>query len=842
MRAPMSWLRELVALPEELTAAELAESFTRAGLTVERVETVGGEVSGPVVVGRVLSAHPEPQKNGKTINWCRVDVGDEHNDPAETLEDGTELPAGRGIVCGAHNFVEGDLVVVALPGSVLPGDFAIAARKTYGHVSDGMMCAADELGLGGSHEDGIIILPDTIDDQQVTPGQDAMALMGAGDAVLEIDVTPDIGYALSLRGLAREAAQALDLDFDDPYAQGLPAPVSEGLPVGIESPNCSSFVALRVDGIDPSAPSPQWMTQRLERAGMRAISLPVDVTNYVMLESGQPLHAYDASLLQGGIVVRQARDGETLVTLDDVTRTLVADDMLITDDSGPIGLAGVMGGQSTEVSEKTTSIVLEAAHFDALAIGRAHRRHKLPSEASRRFERGVDSNLGLAAAERAAQLLVEHGGGSVVEGRTVVGGPAEMPQQQIAEDLPARVLGAEVSGDEVVGILERSGVQVSRADGRLTLVPPTWRPDLVDPYDYVEEVGRKIGFDRIDSLLPSAPMGRGLTAEQRGRRAVLRSVVDLGFVELISLPFTSESEMAKLVPDEADPRRQLVRLANPLDDTHAHLRSTLLPGLFQAVARNTSRSQDDIAVFECGRVFGRGSGAVAPRPSVAHRPSDEELAGLEAALPEQAVAVAGVLAGNWLPAAWNHPAVPAGWTQAIALAEAAAESVGITLTRRAAQVMPWHPGRCAELVANGTSIGFAGELHPSVVKAFGLPARTCAVEFDLGCLLAQAPSAGSIASLSSFPLAKEDVALVVEEQTPAAEVRQALVEGAGELLESCELFDIYRGPQVGEGKKSLAFSLHFRAPDRTLKDKESAAARDAAVAVAAERFGAVQRA
>ncbi|GAA1397357.1 phenylalanine--tRNA ligase subunit beta [Luteococcus peritonei] len=841
MKAPISWLRSLVELPDEATTGAIAAALTRAGLNVERIETVGGDVSGPVVVGRVLSLVPEPQKNGKTIRWCRVDVGPEHNEPATTAEDGTELPAGRGIVCGASNFAEGDLVVVSLPGAVLPGGFAIAARKTYGHVSDGMICAADELGLGEDHS-GIIVLPEQVDGTPVVPGMDAMALMGAGDEVLEVDVTPDIGYCMSLRGLARETAQAFGVRFADPYGEPVGEPTQDGHPVRLESPRCSSFVALTITGIDPAAPSPQWMSQRLERAGMRSISLPVDVTNYVMLESGQPLHAYDADALRGPIVVRQAREGEKLLTLDDQVRTLDVDDLLITDDSGPIGLAGVMGGQTTEVGPETRNIVLEAAHFDPMGTARTYRRHKLPSEASRRFERGVDPALPWAAARTAARLMAELGGGTVQEQATVAGGVPEMPQQHIAADLPARILGAEVSREQVIDVLTASGAKVTAMGDSLTLVPPTWRPDLVDPYDWVEEVGRKIGFDQIASVVPTAPVGRGLSAGQQGRRAVLRAVADLGFVELISLPFVSQEEVARMVPDAADPRRRLVRLANPLDDTHGHLRPSLLPGLFQAVARNTSRSNDDLALFECGTVFGAGEARPAPRPSVLQRPSEDELAGLQAALPEQARVLAGIVTGNWLPAGWQGPAVKADWTHVVALAEAAAAAIGVQLTRRPAQVMPWHPGRCAELLVGELSIGCAGELHPSVVKDFGLPPRACAVEFDLDRLLSVLPGAGSISPLSSFPLAKEDVALVVDEQVASAELRQALVEGAGELLESCELFDIYRGPQVGEGKKSLAFALHFRHPDRTLTDGEAAQARDAAVALAAERHQAVQRA
>lgn len=393
MRVPMSWLRELVTLPPNVTTAQVADALTRAGLQVERIERSGVEVSGPVVVGRVLEFTEQPQRNGKVIRWCQVDVG--------------EL-APRGVICGARNFESGDHVVVALPGAVLPGGFEITARKTYGRVSDGMICAEDELGLGTDHN-GIMVLPEQVNGRPQVLGADAMEVLQARDEVLEIDVTPDIGYCLSMRGIARETAQAFGVAFTDPYLIGRVGPSEGGYPIRLESENCTVFVALTIEDVDPDAPTPTWMAARLVAAGMRSISLDVDITNYVMLESGQPLHAYDADRLQGPIVVRQAAPGERLTTLDDVVRKLSPDDLLITDDSGPIGLAGVMGGQTTELTPTTRNIVLEAARFDPVTIGRTFRRHKLPSEASARFSRGVDPALPLAAARMAARLMAELG-------------------------------------------------------------------------------------------------------------------------------------------------------------------------------------------------------------------------------------------------------------------------------------------------------------------------------------------------------------------------------------------------------------------------------------------------
>lgn len=831
MKAPVSWLRELVSLP--VSDAQLADSFTRAGLTVERIETTGPGITGPLIIGEVLCLVEEPQKNGKTIRYCRVDVGNDHND------DATEgVPASRGIVCGALNFAVGDLVVVALPGSVLPGDFAIAARKTYGHISDGMIAARDEIGLGDDHDGIMVIDPAT----GLKPGDDALEALWSSDTVLDMEITTDLGYCLSMRGLAREAAIAARVPFTDPYWRPMPPPIAAGHPVVLEPERCSSFVALTIDGFDPDAPTPAWMARRLRASGVRSISLPVDVTNYVMLESGQPLHAYDAAKLQGPIRVRLATEGETVHTLDGTLRTCTADDLLITDDSGPIGLAGVMGGEDTEVTPSTTAIVLEAAHFDATSVSRTFRRHGLASEASKRFERTVDPGLPYAAARRAAELLVEHGGGQLLTEETVAGEAPARHRINLRAGLVPAVLGASVEAKEIVRILEASGCQVTAMGDSLTVCAPTWRNDLRDPHDVVEEVGRKYGYDRIGLRIPVPPVGGGLTRLQKGRRAAMAAVAGAGFTEVLSLPFISGDELDRMRLDAQDRRRRAVRLANPLSDTHPWLRTSLLPGLFAAVVKNTSRSLEDLALFEHGAIFLDGDGAsTLPHPGVDARPSDEELAGIEAGLPVQPEMLAAVVCGNWSRQGWHGKAVAADWTHVVAAAEAAAAAVGLHLSRRNAEAMPWHPGRCAELSVNGTVVGSAGELHPEVVRAFGLPERTCAVEFSLADVLAAAPRGGSIHALSSFPLAKEDVALIVDESVAAADVEAALVEGAGELLEEVSLFDVYRGDQVGRGKKSLAFALRFRA-DRTLKDAETAEARQAAVAIAADRYGAVQRA
>jgi phenylalanyl-tRNA synthetase beta chain len=827
MRAPLSWLREYAALPDDLDGRALAEALIRAGLEVETVDQVGAEITGPLVIGKVLAYEVEVHSNGKSIRWCQVDVGS-HNDDS----------GSRSVVCGAHNFEVGDFVVVALPGTVLPGGFGISARKTYGHISDGMICSAKELGLGDDHT-GILVL----DEPDLKQGSDAAPVLRLREEVLDIAVTPDRGYCLSIRGIAREAAQALGVAFTDPVDRVVPAETVNGYPVELQSEACPLFVALTVTGIDPGRPSPRWLSRRVQLAGMRSISLAVDITNYVMLETGQPIHAYDADLLDGAIVVRKAAEGEKLTTLDDLVRPLHLDDLLITDASGPIGLAGVMGGATTELSLRTRNVVIEAAHFDAMTIARTSRRHKLSSEASRRFERGVDPEASYAAAHRVAELLVAHAGGTVLPEETARGAAPPRPSTTIGDALPAQILGIDIDHSSVVRLLEAIGATVTDRGDRLEITPPSWRPDLNDPYDYVEEVGRLIGFDTIEPVVPNAPVGRGLTRSQRARRAINLALAARGFVEVLSFPFASATDLDLMDVPADDPRRRLNKIVNPLSEASPYLRTSMLPGLLAAVARNRSRGNDDLALFEAGSVFFANDPLlVAPRPPVTQRPSAEELGALDRALGQQPRHLGAVLTGQWVPEGWDGPGIPAGWQRAIAFVEAAASAIGLRLNRRAAEYPPWHPGRCAEfMLPTGEGIGYAGELHPEACAAFGLPTRAAAAEIDLDALIAAAPAAGDVPTISGFPVAKEDVALIVNEDVPAAAVERALRAGAGPLLESIWLFDLYTGPQIGEGKKSLAYALRFRAPDRTLTDAEAAEGRDAAVAEAAERTGAVQR-
>ncbi|MFF8954770.1 phenylalanine--tRNA ligase subunit beta [Streptomyces sp. NPDC014894] len=842
MRVPLSWLREYVDLPATETGRDVQTRLVAAGLEVEAVEELGAGLKGPLVVGQVRAIE-ELTEFKKPIRHCLVDVGRAGGGPDHPQE----------IICGARNFAVGDKVVVALPGAVLPGDFQIAERKTYGRMSRGMICSGDELGMGDDGSDGIIVLP-----PETEIGADATVLLELYDEVLDIAVTPDRGYCLSLRGVAREAATSYGIPLRDPALLDVPGPNAHGYPVKVADPiGCDRFTARTVTGLDPEARSPIWLRRRLQKAGMRPISLAVDITNYVMLELGQPLHAYDRTLVEGTIGVRRAEAGEKLTTLDGVTRTLDAGDLVITDDRGPIGLAGVMGGADTEIADAapdpetgavrgTTEVVIEAAHFDAVSIARTARRHKLSSEASKRFERGVDPLAGAAAAQRTVDLLVLLAGGTAEAGVTHVISPSAPRTVSMAAAHPDRVAGVEYGRETVVRRLQEVGCDVYGQD-ELVVTVPSWRPDLTEPNDLAEEVIRLEGYENLPSTLPRPPAGRGLTEGQRLHRRVGRALAGAGYVEALNYPFIGAKVLDQLDLPADDPARRLVTLVNPISDEEPALRSTLLPGLLGALRRNAGRGSHDLALFETGLVFHPAAGESRPLSlPVDRRPTDEEIAVLDAALPVQPRHAAVVLTGARERAGWWGAGHPADWADAIEAARIVARESGAALTSEQAQYGPWHPGRCAALSVSvdgvKTLVGHAGELHPRVVKALGLPERTCAMELDLDLVEKAGDSTLAAPRISTFPVATQDVALVVDAGVPAAEVESALTDGAGELLESIRLFDIFTGEQqLGEGKKSLAYALRFRAGDRTLTVEEASAARDAAVEVAARRTGAVLR-
>lgn len=863
-RIPLTWLGEHVQLREGADAEQVAADLVSVGLEEEAIH--GAQVTGPLVVGRVLDLVKEPQKNGKTINWCRVDVGPEHNQELDDPKDpqpGQELPS-RGIICGAHNFEPGDLVVVSLPGTVLPGDFAIAARKTYGHKSDGMICSGEELGLGPDPDgvDGIIVLGrGHARGLTGEPGDDAIALLGLGEEVVEINVTPDRGYCFSMRGVAREYSHATGREFTDPVTRiDAPTGTRGGVPVQLrdEAPirgqlGCTRFVAMEVRGVDATAPSPAWMQRRLTLAGMRPISLIVDVTNYVMLDLGQPLHAYDSHQVVAPIIVRRARAGETVTTLDDVERKLHPEDLVVTDCGGEngdrvLGIAGVMGGASTEVTGETVNVIIEAAGFQPFSVARSARRHRLPSEASKRFERGIDPQLPLVAAQRACELIVQYGGGEIDHRVTDEGEAAQAQPISLPLGFAERLVGVAYTREQIVGSLETIGCTVDGADEDILVVtPPSWRPDLTIREDLVEEIARLVGYDQIPSILPRATGGRGLTRAQRARRAIATAMAEAGLAEVASYPFVPEKVFDDLGYEAEDPRRAAVRLLNPLADDEPLLRTELLQTLIPTAQRNLRRGAGAVAVFQVDAVSrSRGAGARSAVPGAQERPSAEQLAAITDGLPEQGRRLAAVIGGASGPESWWGKQRPWDWADAVDLAQRAAAAAGASLEVRQAEHMPFHPGRGAELLVriDGTAqvVGHAGELHPAVVKEFNLPPRTSAVELDVEALAAAAPAVVRAVPVSTFPHAKEDFAFVVDAEVPAATVQEAIRTGIGELAESVRLFDVYTGEQVREGSKSLAFAVRLRSSEGTLDADEILAARERCIRAVSETVGGVLRA
>lgn len=815
-----------------VSAADLDAGYVRVGFETEGYEAIP-ETTGPLVLGRVAQIE-ELTGFKKPIRHCHVDVG-QANGTGEL----------QSIVCGARNFAEGDLVVVCLPGAVLPGDFAISARETYGRTSAGMICSAAELGLTDKQNSGII----TLSDDYGEPGDDARPLIGLADTVFDVNVTPDRGYALSARGLSREIASAFNLTYTDPAlvpevaGVELKVPAVDGELIAIdlrEETKAVRFGLRKVTGIDPKAESPYWLQRELMLSGQRPVNAATDVTNYVMLLLGLPMHAFDANLIAGDLVVRNAQEGEKFETLDHVKRELSDEDVVICDDTGIQSLAGVMGGVTSEISDQTTDVYFESAVWDPITVARTSRRHKLSSEASRRFERGVDAAVVEVALDYAATLLVEIAGGTVASGRTLVGGVPAMPTITMSASHPSRLAGVEYSEQTVVARLEEVGCTAdSDGAGTLQVVPPTWRNDLTMSADLVEEVLRLEGLEDIPTVLPTPVGGRGLTPAQRRRRAVGHSLAYNGYAEILPSPFIADDTFDVWGLDANDPRRNVVKVQNPLEADHSVLGTTLLPSMLDAVSRNVARGRADVTLFGLQQVaFDRGTGS--PMPSVANRPNDATVQQLLDTLPVQPLHVATVGTGDLDQSGPWGAGTAYSYADAIESARIVARAADVELEVANAEQLPWHPGRCAALKVNGEIVGYAGELHPQVLERLELPARTCAMELDLTALPLQESLPAPV--LSSFPALHQDIALVVEESVPAEQVRGIVAEGAGALLEAVELFDVYRSGQLGEDKKSLAFSLLFRADDRTLTDEEANEARLRAAELAKQKVGAEMRA
>lgn len=853
MLISQSWLTRLLktsTAPFAVPAEELDAGFVRVGFETEGYEQIEA-TTGPLVFGRVEHIE-ELEGFKKPIRYCDVNVA--------TANGSGDL---QHIICGARNFREGDIVIVSLPGAVLPGGFEISARETYGRTSEGMMCSAAELGLAKVQTAGIIAIRGTeAEDPRIVVGEDARDFLGLDDTVFDVNITPDRGYALSARGLARELASSFSLTFrdpaDDPAAAALPTDLLAGLPHGTdrgdlpgitvdEDTKCARFGVRKVTGIAADAESPYWLQRELLLCGQRPVNAPTDVTNYIMFLLGQPMHAFDADRITGDLHVHRAPEGQKITTLDGVERTLSGEDVVISDETGIQSMAGVMGGSTSEISAATTSVYFEAAHFDQITVARTSRRHRLSSESSRRFERGTDPAVIEAALDFAVALLTRIAGGEVEKGVSLVGQVPDMPVIDMHTSRPGKTAGMIYPTGTTVSRLTEVGCSVRETGERdangakaIEVTPPTWRPDLTMPADLVEEVLRLEGLDKIPSIVPTAPAGRGLSPRQRMRRSVGHALAWNGYVEVLPSPFVPNDVFDVWGLDADDPRRQAVRVLNPLESDVATIGTSLLPSMIDSLRRNIARGQHDVALYGVEQVTRpTAESGTSPMPSVAARPSVDEISTLLSSLPEQPLNVSVIAAGNRiLDGTWGD-AVAFEASDVLDAAQVVARAVGVEISLRNAEYLPWHPGRCAEILVDGVVVGHAGELHPQVCERADLPKRTVALEMNLDAL----PLAESFPRpvISPFPAVNQDVAVVVDETTPAAEVQVALEDGAGDLLEHIRLFDVYHSDALGEGKRSLTFTLRFRAPDRTLTEDEASEARESAVSAAAEKVGATLR-
>jgi phenylalanyl-tRNA synthetase beta chain len=816
MRAPLSWIKEFVDIPASVTAEQISDGLIRVGFEVEEIIKQGADLKGPLKFAKVLSIE-EITEFKKPIRYVGLDCGE-----AET----------RYVICGATNFVVGDLVVAALPGAVLPGDFKIGARETYGKTSNGMICSARELGISDDHE-GIMVFAES----EVTIGADAIEALQINDVIFDVAVNPDRGYALSIRGIAREVAGSLDLKFTDPVdalrelkfedtGKGVTAKIGE-------KSSASVFYLRTLSNFDPKATTPIWMRRRIEKMGMRSISLVVDVTNYVMLELGQPLHAFDAAKIKGGLTIKRAGKAQKFKTLDGVERTLDPEDLMVSDDEQPLALAGTMGGLSSEITETTTEIALEAVHFCEVCIAKNSRRHKLSSEASRRLERSVDPSLAQFASARFVQLLTAHSSAKHVA--TVVDGePIYAPLVTIDPSYVSKTLGFDVPRAKVAELLRVIGCDVDEKS--FTIDPPSWRADLLTAADFTEEVARMIGYDKIPSILPPRPMHATLTPTQKRRRAVATMLASRGLAEVQTFPFTNQATIDAM--GFVGERAATYKVANPMSEEFPLMRVHLVPGLIEVAQRNISRGAKDFAIFEMGSIF-RSSQKLVPAisPDLSKRTNQKIIDEIFASVPTQGYHVAGLLVGKTENENWQGKSRSYNWQDAIAYAQDILQLCNLQWSVARSDLAPWHPGRCAELIVNGKAVAHAGELHPRIIAAYGLPERSVAFAVALSAL----PDSALVrpTTVGTMPAAVQDVALIVDATVSAADLEAALREGAGDLLESITLFDRY--DKIGDGKVSLAFTLVFRASDRTLTGDEVSAMREAATAIAATKCGAVVR-
>jgi phenylalanyl-tRNA synthetase beta chain len=816
MRVPYSWLREYG--DPGTSAEELAERLVMTGTEVERVEIAGPPSPDNFVIGKVTEAvqHPDADR----LRVCTVDVG----------EDGP-----RTIVCGAPNVGAGQTVAVALPGARMPGGEKLRKAKLRGVASEGMILAADEIEVGEDH-DGIMVLDDGL-----AAGTPLAEVVPLAEPVLEIEVTPNRSDCFGVYGVAREVHAVTGAPLSAaPWAEDVPAEgpgnAEDFARITVEVPElCPRFTA-RVFTDVTIGPSPLWLKERLAAAGMRPISNLVDITNYVMLMTAQPLHAYDLEKVPGGeLIVRAARAGEKMTTLDGVERVLDADTVLVCDRDQPTGIAAVMGGQVSEVSDGTTKVLLEVANWNGTNVLETSRRLGLRSEASARFEKQLHPDLTLRAQAVASRLIVELCGGKLVPGTIDVAAPAPPPRTlRIRGARVTGILGMEIPAADQRAYLERLGFEVlSDGEDLEVTVPPDRYYDVTREIDLIEEVGRLHGFEHLPTTLPSVGEGKvgRLNRTQRLRRRAEDELRDLGFDQIVGWSFTDPGEAGRLRIAEPDPRADPILVANPLSDEGAAMRTTLLGSLLDVAARNLARGQEAVPLFEAGAVYLRGA------PPASGGPLAGDFPGNTAAPVTEPHRYGALAAGPLAPKSWRGGGEPVDFFALKGVLEALASGLGCPALEFASAAEPFlHPGRSAAVSIGGVPLGWLGEVHPLVCRTWDIDAAV-AFEVDAAPLLAAATlGEEEFEDVTTFPAARRDIAVVVDSDTSAAQVRAAVVTGGGELLKSAEVFDLYAGAQLGEGKKSLALALEFRAADRTLTDEEVDGAR-ASILAELEKIG-----
>ena len=788
MRVSLNWLKEYVDLPTE-DPERLARAFDMLGHAVESIEKYTVEWT-DVLIGKVLRIESHP--NADTVRVTHVDLGDgqEHQ-----------------IICGAWNFEAGAVVPVAVPGAVLPGDFAIGTRTIRGVESHGMICSERELGLGDLHE-GIMVL-----DPGAPIGEPFASILELPDVVFDLEITNNRPDVMGMVGVARELAAWFSTDYRYPDVDLDTVPGEPRLDIAITATDgCNRFVAREMRDV-ALAPSPLWMRERLRKAGIRAISNIVDVSNYVMLELGHPLHTFDADSIVGDrLEVRWAHPGETLETLDGVARRLDGRDLVIVDEEGPTSLAAVMGGARSEVVATTDRVIMEAASWDPATVMYTSRRHDLRSEASARFERGVDPNLAPDANARACRVLREISGGSILE--TVIDvnpNPRDPWTVQVTKRDVTRILGDAFDLERSASLLRRLGLEVTEGETLLVRIP-TYRRDLTRPADLVEEIARLADYDTFPATLPKGPAG-GLLPNQRRTRLAHNILRGVGLVQAINLPFVSEVELAVFSEEASgDAVPDVVSVRNPLRDDQSRLRQSLLPGLLRNLRENRNRGLDGVALFETGRVFYA-------------RPWEDD-----ARVPEQPVRLAAALTGPLGRTGLGRRGELTDAATALAVVDLLGDGLGVEITRRQARRAGFHPTRTAELVMGGRTIGYAGELHQDVAEQFELNGRVAVLELDLAPVVAPRPSM-QMQPVSTYPHVEFDLSFEVALDAPAASLVAATTE-TSDLVETAAIFDDYRNER---GERAVAISYRLRADDRTLDADEIAEVRQKMIEGAAAR-------